>query len=120
VHASKFYVSTTGITYTSMAHTAALNGDLDGTPGTVIDNGTPTLSGSNEDATEGSIRIGTTSTITINHYITSGYTNAANAIANPQIAKNTNNPSTKYECRIVYVVGAKTYTAAKEITSITD
>jgi hypothetical protein len=120
VHASKFYVSTTGITYTSMSYNTALAGDLDGTPGSIINNGTPTLSGQTEDATEGSIRIDTVTAITQNHYITSGYTNSANAIANPQIANATNNPSTKYECRIVYVVGAKTYTAAKEITSIID
>jgi hypothetical protein len=122
VHASKFYVKTTGVTYTSMSHSAALVGDLDGNlnGAPITHTGTPSLSGDNLDATEGSIEIQTGTTITINHYITSGYTNAADDIANPQIANDAANLSIKYECRIVYVVGAKTYTAAKEITSITD
>jgi hypothetical protein len=94
-----------------------LNGDLSGGgPGTDISmTGTPTVSGGNtlDDVTEASIAIGTTTTTTANGaFILSGYTNTLNLITNPQIPNEAGNLSINRECRIVYVVGLKTYTAA--------
>jgi hypothetical protein len=99
-----------------------LTGDLRqaGGAGTVVTiTGSPSVSGSDDDVTEGSLKIDTATTTVTGNRIASGYTNTANLIANPQIFNDTGNRSIKYECRVVFVVAAKTYTAAKEIFSIT-
>jgi hypothetical protein len=98
-----------------------LTGDLSQSGGTgtaVTITGTPSVSGSDDDVTEGSLRIETATTTVTGNRIASGYTNTANLIANPQIYNDTGNLSIKYECRVVFVVAAKTYTAAKEISTI--
>jgi hypothetical protein len=120
VHASKWYVDTgAGYAVVSNQDPSPLGGDLSGSGTTVtLSTLNPVVSGSDLDATEGSLACATIDATTLNAYISTGYTNGANLIANPQIANVVANLSIKYECRVVYVVGPKTYTAAKEIATI--
>jgi hypothetical protein len=97
-----------------------LSGVLSGT-GTPVNLSTANCAIDNktDDDTESSIACATTDATTTAAFIATGYTNGIDLIANPQIANVSSNLSTKYECRVVYVVGSKTYKAAKEIFSIT-
>jgi hypothetical protein len=98
-----------------------LNGALTGT-GTplVLSPLTPPVTNGADDATEGSLNLATVESVASGQSISSGYSHStANSIANPQIPNEGANLSTKYECRVVYTIGTRTFSAAKEIITIT-
>jgi hypothetical protein len=97
-----------------------LTGDLTGTGTAVTLTGTQTVTNGDDDS-EGSLNLATSDLVNSGAFISSGYTHSvANSIANPQIPNDTANLSIKYECRVVYTIGTRTFSAAKEITTITD